>query len=232
VYIDVDVGQNRSGVDSPGRAVELARILLSASNVAFMGLHAYSSLNQHRRGVPERREAAERGAARVAAIRDALLAANLPCEMIVGGGTGSYQYEAASAVFNEVHPGSYAFMDVNYSKNEQDTAGPRFDHALFVLTSVMSIGEERITLDAGLKSFSTDSGPALPTFPGWHVRTVADEHTVLIRAGDGVQVKLGDKALLVPGRCDPTVNLHDWIVAVRQKSVEALWPIDARGAVY
>jgi D-serine deaminase-like pyridoxal phosphate-dependent protein len=232
VYIDVDIGQNRSGVDAPAQAVELARILLSSSNLAFMGLHAYSTLTQHRRGVPERREATDRGAARVAQFREALLAANLPCEMVVGGGTGSFLYEAASAVFNEVHPGAYAFMDVNYAKNEQDTAGPRFDHALFVLTSVMSMGEERATLDAGMKSFSTDSGPAQPTFAGWRVRTVADEHTVLMRTGDGVSVKIGDKALLVPSRCDPTVNLHDWIVAVRQNTVEALWPVDARGAVY
>jgi len=232
VYIDVDVGQNRSGVASPAAAVELARILLSSANLAFMGLHAYSSLTQHRRGVPERREATDRGAARVAEFRDALLAANLPCEMVVGGGTGSFLYEAASALFNEVHPGSYAFMDVNYAKNEQDPAGPRFDHSLFVLTSVMSMGEERATLDAGLKAFSTDSGPAQPTFAGWRVRTVADEHTVLMRIGEGVPVRLGDKALLVPGRCDPTVNLHDWIVAVRQNTVEALWPIDARGALY
>jgi D-serine deaminase-like pyridoxal phosphate-dependent protein len=61
---------------------------------------------------------------------------------------------------------------------------------------------------------------------------VSDEHTVLMRVEEGVSIKLGDKALLIPGHCDPTVNLHDWIVAVRKNTVEALWPIDARGAVY
>ncbi|MCX8115728.1 MAG: DSD1 family PLP-dependent enzyme, partial [Burkholderiaceae bacterium] len=45
-------------------------------------------------------------------------------------------------------------------------------------------------------------------------------------------VKLGDKALLVPGHCDPTVNLHDWIVAIRKGVVEAVWPVDARGAIF
>ncbi len=231
-YVDVDLGQNRCGVETPAQAVEVARVLLSGSNLAFMGLHAYSGLVQHRRGVPERREATDRGAARVAEFREALLAANLPCEMVVGGGTGSFLYEGAGGVFNEVHPGSYAFMDVNYAKNELDPAGPRFEHALFVLTSVMSLGAERATLDAGLKAFSTDTGPAQPTFPGWRVRTVTEEHTVLMSVGEGVPIRLGDKALLIPSRCDPTVNLHNWIVAVRQNTVEALWPIDARGAHY
>jgi D-serine deaminase-like pyridoxal phosphate-dependent protein len=232
VYVDLDIGQNIGGVESTAAAVDLAEILVASPNLAFMGLHAYSSMAQHRRGVPERRETTDRAAARVTEVRDALLAANLPCDVVCGGGTGSYLYEAASGIFNEVHPGTFAFMDINYSKNEQDLAGPRFEHSMFVLTSVMSVAGERATLDGGLKAFSTDSGPAQPTFSGWRVRSVSDEHTVLMRVEEGVSIKLGDKALLIPGHCDPTVNLHDWIVAVRKNTVEALWPIDARGAVY
>jgi D-serine deaminase-like pyridoxal phosphate-dependent protein len=233
VYVDVDLGQNRSGVQTPEAAVELARILVSSPNLSLMGIHAFSSLAQYRRGAPERREATDRGATRAALVRDALLAANLPCEVVCGGGTGSFLYEAASGVFNEIHPGSFALMDVNYSRNEHDPAGPRFECCLFVLSCVVSVGVERATLDAGMKAFSTDTGPPQPTFNGWRVRAVSDEHTVLMRSTeDGLPVKLGDKALLIPNRCDPTVNLHDWIVALRANSVEAVWPIDARGALY
>jgi D-serine deaminase-like pyridoxal phosphate-dependent protein len=72
----------------------------------------------------------------------------------------------------------------------------------------------------------------MPAFGGWQVRGVSDEHTVLERIGDGPELALGDKPLLVPGHIDPTVNLHEWIVAVRNDRVEAVWPVDARGAVY
>ena len=41
---------------------------------------------------------------------------------------------------------------------------------------------------------------------------------------------LGDRVWLIPGHCDPTINLHDWYVGVRGGRVEALWPIAARGA--
>src|SRR5882762_9641306 len=191
VYVDVDLGQNRTGVESPEEAVDLARILVASPFLSFMGLHAFSSLAQHRRGVPERRESVDRAAMRASLARDALLAANLPCDVVCGGGTGSYLYEAASGIFNEVHPGTFAFMDINYSKNEQDPAGPRFEHSIFVLTSVMSVAGERATLDGGLKAFSTDSGPAQPTFSGWRVRSVSDEHTVLMRVEEGVSIKLG-----------------------------------------
>ena len=232
VYVDVDLGQNCTGVQTAEEAVELARILVASPTLEFMGVHAFSSLIQHRRGVPERREAVDRASLRASLVRDGLLEANLPCDVVCGGGTGSFLYEAAGGVFGEVHAGSFALMDVNYARNEVDPAGPAFEFAMFVLTSVMSVGAERATLDAGLKAFSTDAGPPRPTFSGWRVRSVTDEHTVLMRAEDGVPIKLGDKALLIPSRCDLTTNLHDWIVAIRKNTVEAVWPIDARGALY
>ena len=43
---------------------------------------------------------------------------------------------------------------------------------------------------------------------------------------------LGEKLLLVPGHCDPTINLYDWYVCIRGGVVVDLWPITARGALY
>jgi D-serine deaminase-like pyridoxal phosphate-dependent protein len=48
----------------------------------------------------------------------------------------------------------------------------------------------------------------------------------------GKGLGLGDKTRLIPGHCDPTVNLYDWYVCVRGNRVEQVWPITARGAVY
>ncbi len=232
VYIEVDVGQNRAGLTDAAAIVALARLLNDNAAFNFRGLHAYAGLAQHRRGVPERRAAAEAAAARAAKARDAIVAAGVPCEVVTGGGTGTFPYDIRSGVYTEVQPGSYLFMDVDYAKNEQDSQAPQFDVALFVLASVMSLQDGRATLDAGLKAFSTDLGPAQPAFEGWRVRNVSDEHTVLMRADEGTSIKLGDKALLVASHCDPTVNLHEWIVATRKGRVEAVWPIDARGKMY
>jgi D-serine deaminase-like pyridoxal phosphate-dependent protein len=232
VYVEVDVGQNRCGVADAESAVALARAITASGFLNFAGLHAYAGSAQHRRGVPERRGAARHAATRVGAIRDALLALGLPCEMITGGGTGTFLYDGASDVYREVQPGSYALMDLDYKRNEQDPDAPVFDNALFIVATVMSQSGERATLDAGLKAFSTDSGPARPTFNGWRVHSVSDEHTVLTRVADGPSIRVGARALLVPGHCDPTVNLHDWIVAIRNDVVEAVWPVDARGAGY
>jgi len=236
VYIELDVGQGRCGVAAPADVVPLAKAIVACGRLTFMGLHAYHGAAQHRRGVAERRAAVELATVRAAAARAALRAASLPCEIITGGGTGTFLYEAQGGVYAEVQPGSFALMDIDYARNEPDPQLPRFEHALTILTSVISVhsneGHGRITLDAGLKAFSTDSGLPVPAFDGWQIRSVSDEHTVLHRIADGPPVAIGDKALLIPSHCDPTVNLHDWIVATRGGQVEAVWRVDARGAVF
>ena len=58
----------------------------------------------------------------------------------------------------------------------------------------------------------------------------SDEHGVLeLNGAPGYAV--GDKLKLIPGHCDPTVNLYDHFVCIRNGRVEALWKITARGAL-
>jgi D-serine deaminase-like pyridoxal phosphate-dependent protein len=142
-------------------------------------------------------------------------------------------FEASSDVYDELQPGSYLFMDADYARNEWAPPMPRFEHSLFVLTTVMSRPvPERIVVDAGLKASSVDSG--LPTVwqrPGLEFVRASDEHGVIEAKTGAPAPELGDKLLLVPGHCDPTVNLYDWYVCIRGDVVEALWPITARGAI-
>ncbi|MEK9775382.1 MAG: DSD1 family PLP-dependent enzyme, partial [Quisquiliibacterium sp.] len=63
-------------------------------------------------------------------------------------------------------------------------------------------------------------------------RSLSDEHLVLTPEPGAQPLQVGDKIRVVPGHCDPTVNLHDWIVAVRGNQVEQVWPVDARGALF
>jgi len=114
---------------------------------------------------------------------------------------------------------------------------PRFEHSLFVLATVMSRPAPAMAIvDAGLKASSVDSGmPGLWQRPGLAYTHASDEHGWVEFAEQGkagaAMPALGEKLLLVPGHCDPTVNLYDWYVCVRKGVVEALWPITARGAL-
>jgi D-serine deaminase-like pyridoxal phosphate-dependent protein len=104
---------------------------------------------------------------------------------------------------------------------------------LFVLTTVMSHPTgSRAVVDAGLKAHSVDSWmPLVAGVAGARHTRASDEHGVIELDGPG-ELSLGQKIRLIPGHCDPTVNLHDWFVCFRGDRVEAIWPITARGAFY
>jgi D-serine deaminase-like pyridoxal phosphate-dependent protein len=188
------------------------------------------------RGWDERRQAIAGAAEKAAATRDLLADNGIECANITGAGTGTFEFEAGSGVYTELQCGSYIFMDADYGRNlDRDGAATRaFEPSLFVWAAVMSRpNEERAIVDAGLKALAFDSGPpAVWDEPAAVYDRASDEHGRLLVKSATNRLKLGDKVKLVPGHCDPTVNLYDWYVAVRGERVEAIWPIVARGAVY
>ena len=234
--VEIDCGAGRCGVQSTEDVVAIATAVDAAEGLKFAGLQAYQGAMQHLDDYQERKAKIAIAIAMVADAIEALKSVGLECDIVGGGGTGSYYFEGESGVYNELQCGSYAFMDADYGRI-LDRDGKRIDqgewqNALFLLTSVMSHAKaDKAICDAGLKAQSVDSG--LPVIFG---RTdveyikCTDEHGV-IADPDGV-LKVGDKLKLVPGHCDPTCNVHDWYVGVRNGKVEVLWPITARGKTF
>jgi len=228
VFVEIDVGQGRCGV-APAAAGALAHQVVS-HGLRFAGLQAYHGRAQHLRGASER-EAATRHAVTAARTAQAsITAAGIACPLVTGAGSGSFVFEAASGVYGELQVGSYLFMDRDYADNEPAPSAPRFEHALFVKSQVVSRGHSHAVVDAGHKSHAIDSG--LPRVWGrdWTFANGGDEHGILHGAA---LPALGETVWLVPGHCDPTVNLHDEYVALRgglqHGVVEAHWAVDARG---
>jgi len=234
VYVEIDVGAARCGVPPGEPALLLAREVAGSAPLRFAGLQAYHGPAQHLRSADDRRAAIARAAQAAHQSRRLIESAGVACPVVTGAGSGSFPYEIESGAYDEIQPGSYVFMDADYALNEWPAPLPRFDHALFVLGTVMSRpSAQRAVLDAGLKASSVDAGlPVVWERPGLRYARASDEHGVLEIAAGAPAPALGDKLLLVPGHCDPTVNLHDWYVCVRHGVVEALWPITARGAGY
>jgi 3-hydroxy-D-aspartate aldolase len=226
VLVEIDVGGNRCGIAPGEPALRLAERIANTPNLRFGGLHAYQGAAQHIRSPVDRANAAARAAHAAAHTADLLRAHGIPCNLITGGGSGTYQFDITSGVYTEIQPGSYIFMDADYARNESP---PPFEHSLFVYTQVMSApGHGYVVVDAGLKASAVDSGmPTVDGCPMVSYTRASDEHGVLT----GGTFRLRDKLRLVPGHCDPTVNLYDYYVAIRDGRVEAIWPVDARGAL-
>ena len=234
--VEIDCGARRCGVATPAAAAEIARAIAAAPALKFSGIQAYQGAMQHLEDYADRKAKLDTAIALVAEVVASLSAAGLKPEIVSGGGTGSYRFESNSGVYNELQCGSYAFMDADYGRI-RDIGGNRLDqgeweNALFGLTSVMShANAERAVCDAGLKVLSIDSG--LPVVHGRSdvkYSNASDEHGV-IEDPNGV-LRINEKLRLIPGHCDPTCNLHDWYVGVRNGKVEVVWPVSARGKAY
>ncbi|TMH73560.1 MAG: DSD1 family PLP-dependent enzyme [Betaproteobacteria bacterium] len=233
VYIELEVGMRRCGIAPGPAALQLARAIHRSKNLRFAGLQAYHGRAQHMRTMEERHAAIEAAAQHVFEMKRLLEKAGIPCPIVTGAGSGTYMLEVEAGAWDEIQPGSYIFMDVDYAKNEWAAPLPRFEHALFVLATVMSRpAADRAIVDAGLKASSVDSGlPLVWRREGLTYRGASDEHGAIEIAAGAQAPALGDKLYLVPGHCDPTVNLYDWYVCVRHDRVESVWSVTARGAL-
>ncbi len=234
--VEIDCGAGRCGVTTTPAVVEIAKAIDAADGLKFAGIQAYQGAMQHLDNYEERQGKTKIAVDMVRDALDGLKAEGLECDIVGGGGTGSYYFESNSGVYNELQCGSYAFMDADYGRI-LDKEGKRIDqgeweNALFLLTSVMSHAKaDKAIVDAGLKVQSVDSG--LPfIFGRTDVEYVkcSDEHGV-VADPNGI-LAINEKLKLVPGHCDPTCNVHDWYVGVRDGKVETLWPVSARGKAY
>ena len=211
----------------------LAKAVKASTALKFDGLQAYQGNVQHEPKYHQRRQIMDDVIAKVKVCLEALKTVGIECEIVSGGGTGTFLFEAASGVYTEIQCGSYAFMDADYGQVE-NLEGQRLDeadwkNALFLLTGVMSTAVDgQAVCDAGLKVQSVDSGlPVIFDRSDISYITCSDEHGII--KDDYNILKINDKLRLIPGHCDPTVNLHDWYVCVRNGRVEDLWPVSARG---
>src|SRR5246500_6042430 len=138
--VEIEVGMERCGI-APGRdAAALARRIADAPNLKFRGLQAYHGRAQH---LPTYQERAQAIAYAIDAVNETLAALKdekLSCEIIGGAGTGTFTFEAASGVYNELQVGSYVFMDTDYARIGGKNGGryTEFEHNPLLPSSSIS----------------------------------------------------------------------------------------------
>jgi len=225
VLIDINVGQGRCGVAPGAEALALARRAASTEGVRLRGVMGYEG---HLQPIPDR---AERERKACAAMNDLVATARLlrdaglPCEIVSGGGTGTFDISGRVPGVTEIQAGSYVLMDTDYARLNLP-----FEPAFSVLGTVVSRpGAGYCVADCGHKATTKDHGlPSVKGIPGASVTMLNDEHAV-IALPPGSAVKIGDRIELWPSHTDPTVNLHDVFYAVENGQVVGVWPIAARG---
>jgi 3-hydroxy-D-aspartate aldolase len=234
VFIDVDPGIHRTGVASPEAAVAVARAIGASPALHYAGVQFYCGAEQHAPTAQARREAMIERNATLSAVIEALSYAGFAPPIVTGGGTGTFALDAEFGLLTELQVGSYIFMDEDYLACEPIADAPTFAPSLFVDTRVVSANTERlVTVDGGVKSFSTDvkarprivAGAPLDSayFP------MGDEHGALLLPEGGERPGLGAIVTFTTPHCDPTVNLYDHYHLVRGDTLVDIWPVSGRG---
>lgn len=234
LLVDIDPGIRRTGVASPEAALALARQIDAHPALVFGGLQFYCGAEQHIEAYAARRDAVVGRMQRLTDAIAALTADGLAPPIVTGGGTGTHAIDAELGVLTELQVGSYVFMDRQYNDCALTEADARpFETALMIDVRVISANHPAmVTVDAGLKAMATEAGPPpiLAGAPaGASYRFMGDEHGAILPPQGAAPPQLGERVTLAAPHCDPTVNLYDAYHVVRGDTLEAIWPVTARG---
>ena len=232
VIIDIDVGMGRTGCHDAEQAAAVARAVAAQPNLRLLGVQGYGGSWQHMEGANARADAAAQGMTRLQAAAAAIRAAGGELSVVTGGGTGTFAADAAQGVLNEIQPGSFAFMDREYRDALKSDPDGAFEQSLAIHTTVISANHPKwVTVDGGLKAFSTDGPtpqPLTPAFATATFRFFGDEHGMLVRP-EGVAIARGDRIAFMPGHIDPTLDRYDLLHLIQGDVLVDIVHIDARG---
>ena len=228
IYIEYDCGANRCGLSSFDDINDLLNLLKTMKNLNFVGFQAYNGSIQHIEDFDLRKKQVAKTSNKIKNLRSTFIQYS---PIITGVGTGCFDLEVSENIYDEIQVGSYAFMDAHYSSlkhNYEINNTNNFENSLFILAGVMSNSlQNHAVVDAGLKSIAVDSGLPQTINSKFEYIKCSDEHGII--ADPYNFLKINDKVFLIPGHCDPTCNLHDWYVVVKDSKVIDLWPVSARG---
>jgi D-serine deaminase-like pyridoxal phosphate-dependent protein len=231
--VAIDLYFGRTGVSPGAPAVDLARAISRQAHVRFAGIQAYDGAAAHTSPFDARRARSTGSMKQAVETRRMIEREGVPCPLVTGGSTGTFLIDSEIDGVTEIQPGSFVFMDQEYSGIGGPDGGEyrEFAQALSVVATVISRRPGVAIVDAGYKAFATDRPftPVPVRLPGVTYAWAGDEHGRLDLTQSDCDLRVGDRVEFVPPHCDPTVNLYDVIHALRGDTIEAVWPISARG---
>lgn len=220
VLVECDTGMGRCGVQTPDEAVELARLIADLPGLRFGGLMTFPTR------VPQSDDF-------MRAAREKLERLGLKPEVVSGGGTPGMWEAHRAQEFSEHRAGTYIFHDRSTVRHRAATMD---DCAMRIIATVVSRPTaERAVIDAGSKTLSSDlmgleGHGVIVGLPHARITQLSEEHGVIEGLSRG-ELPIGERVAIIPNHACLVSNLHDYLIAIRAGTVEAVWRVAARGLV-
>jgi D-serine deaminase-like pyridoxal phosphate-dependent protein len=243
VYLDLNVGMDRTGIAPGPEAVALYQLALRLDGIDPVGLHAYDG--HIRDSDPDGlRRKCDAAFGPVLALREAIAAmpaAEQGAEAgggpsagltIIAGGSPTFPVHAGRAAEIQCSPGTFVYWDKGYGGQFPNQS---FTPAALVVARVISLrGDTRVCLDLGHKSIAAENelGRRVFFLNGPELKAVgqSEEHLV-VEAGPGHGHKIGDVFYGVAYHICPTVALYERAVTIEGGRVTGYWMNTARDRV-
>ena len=229
VVIEVEVGNNRCGTAPGEPTLELAKEIVSLSNLNLRGLMGYEGFCQNIKRLDERTIKVNGAMEKLVSTSELLQDKGFDMEIVSAGGTGSYMITAMIPGVTEVEAGSYIFMDTTYRLVEGLEA---YDYSLTVLSTITSVPRPGVAIcDAGRKTITFEPNRPMPEVKGNEgvVDSLFSEEHGRLSIGEDSKLRVGDKIEFIISHCCTNVNLFDHYHCMRGDELEAIWDITARG---
>lgn len=226
VYIDLNVGQNRTGIIPGSKALELFRFCTSTNGISFTGLHAYDG-HIRNKDFNEKKQVCNEAFALVEDMKKEIEAAGFS-PVIIAGGSPSFSVHCKRPGV-ECSPGTFVFWDKTYLDLCPEQA---FEPAAILVTRVISLPDDtRICLDLGHKSVAAENDITrrvfFPEAPDLIPLSQSEEHLVL-EAGPNHSFKTGDVLYGIPHHICPTVALYERATTIENGKIIGEWRVIAR----
>ena len=226
LWIDLNIGMNRTGILPGEEAVKLGESIHSHVNVELGGIHAYDG-HLHQSSIQERQEACEYWHSKLDAFVSLLKKNGFDRLPIIAGGTPTFPMQAANPEFI-CSPGTTVLWDAGYASQYADLD---FSWACVVLARVISKpATDLLCLDLGHKAIASEMAPPRMICLNLKVDewvSHSEEHLV-IRSSDGHLFSVGDTVYAIPWHICPTVALHQHFHVVENRFAKEKWMIEAR----
>ncbi len=229
VYIDLNVGMNRTGIAPGDDALDLYRFCAAAPGLQIKGLHVYDG-HIRNSNFEEKKKEVDEVFSKAEAFAEIIKKDQLPGPIFIVGGSPAFSVHCKRQDRNiECSPGTFIYWDQGYSSICPEQ---KFIPAAILLTRVVSIpGKEMICTDLGHKSVAAENEITKRAFFPEHEylnATAQSEEHLVLENKSGHVFKQGDLLYAIPWHICPTVALYESIKIIEDGSGLRTWKNIAR----
>jgi D-serine deaminase-like pyridoxal phosphate-dependent protein len=227
VYLDINLGQNRTGISPDNSALALYKLCSQLKGIEPVGLHGYDG-HIRDRDLEVRRTKCDAAFERLVTLKTQIVQQDFTPPTIIVGGSPTFSIHSTREGV-ECSPGTFIFWDKGYTDLCPEQP---FIPAVLVLSRVISLPDKsKICLDLGHKSIGAENELARRVYflnaPELVPVSQSEEHLVM-EAGEGHPYRIGDLLYGIPFHVCPTVALYERACAVENGQIAGEWRVIAR----